>query len=68
MLMFHYVYINIFKPGARRPWPARAWFLEIASVRMYACVCVCVCVCMRVCVCVCVSVCLCVSVCPLPRL
>ena len=23
---------------------ARAWFLEITSVRMYACVCVCLCV------------------------
>ena len=23
-------------------WPARAWFIEITSVRMYVCVCVCV--------------------------
>ena len=28
--------IAIFKPGVR------AWFLEITSVQMYACVCVCV--------------------------
>ena len=30
---------------------ARAWFLNITSVRM----CVCVCMCVSVCVCVCVS-------------
>ena len=33
--------LNVFKPGARRPHrPARARFLRIVSVRMYACVCV----------------------------
>ena len=26
-------------------WPARAWFLEIVSVRTSVCVCVCLCVC-----------------------
>ena len=37
--------ITVIKPGARRP--AHVWFLRIASVRVYACVCVfaCVCVC-----------------------
>ena len=44
-------YLQIFKPGARRPpaglWLACAWFLKIDPVRivcMRACVCVCVCV------------------------
>ena len=33
----------IFKPGARRHGPARAWFLRIASVRelLYVCLCGC---------------------------
>ena len=35
--------LDIFKPGARRPRPAHAWFLKIDPVRI---------VCMRVCVCV----------------
>ena len=37
----------IFKPGARGL-PARAWFLEIALVRVSVCVCVCVCMCLCV--------------------
>ena len=36
---------HVFKPGARRPVPARAWFPKIDPVRI---------VCMHVCVCVCV--------------
>ena len=35
-------FLNQARAGLR---PARAWFLKITSVRMYACVYVCVCVC-----------------------
>ena len=42
------LFLNQVRPGHR---PARAWFLEIVSVRtsvcVFACVCVCVCVCVR---------------------
>ena len=34
-------FLNQARAGRR---PARAWFIEITSVRMYACVCLCVCV------------------------
>ena len=54
-------------------WPARAWFLRIATVHeclydcvcvcVYVCVCVCVCECACVCVCECVCACVCVCVC-----
>ena len=39
-------FLNQARAGRR---PARAWFIEITSVRMYVCVyvCVCVCVCVR---------------------
>ena len=39
-------FLNQARAGRR---PARAWFIEITSVRMYVCVCVCVCVWMCVC-------------------
>ena len=46
---------TLFKPGARRPQAAHAWFLKIDPVRIVG---------MRVCMCVCVHMC----VCPCPRL
>ena len=40
--IMHSVLLNQARAGRR---PARAWFIEITSVRMYVCVCMCVCVC-----------------------
>ena len=41
------IFLNQARAGHR---PARAWFLKITSVRMYACVRACVCVCVCVCI------------------
>ena len=40
-LFINCMFLNQARAGRR---PARAWFLSIVSVRMYACVCMCVCV------------------------
>ena len=41
ILMYEQDFLNQARAGLR---PARAWFIEITSVRMYVCVSVCLCV------------------------